>query len=280
VVSIRDEGGPTLQALAWQSSAPRARLVIVHGLGEHAGCYQDLAEWVGRALEIDVLAVSLRGHGGSQGRRGYAASLDALADDVRSALRATARPSDLPTYLLGHSMGGLLSLLVGAEAGARVDGLILSNPFLRMRMKPPRLKLMAGQILRRCAPFVTLSGRLPADWLSSDPSEQARRRRDPLVHSRVSAPIYFGMVERGAELLAHPERVIRPSLWIVGGRDPIIDSRATCEFVARLPPEQARLALFESMLHEPFHELGRERAFTEVAVWIDGQLARHSASRC
>src|SRR5579883_1505703 len=110
-VTITSLDGTPLKAWYWSRPGPRALLVIAHGFGEHGGCYRHVAEVLGPALEIDILAPDFRGHGRSPGPRGVVRSYDDLVADLDAALKwAEAHRPGLPQYVLGHSTGGQVLL--------------------------------------------------------------------------------------------------------------------------------------------------------------------------
>src|SRR2546421_730430 len=85
-VAIPAAGGLTLRGWHWTRPSPRGVLVVAHGFGEHAGCYHHVAEALGPALEIDLVAPDLRGHGRSPGRRGVVGDYGELVSDLRAAV--------------------------------------------------------------------------------------------------------------------------------------------------------------------------------------------------
>src|SRR5687768_2322647 len=128
---------------AWQSDdepPPRAVVLIVHGLGEHASRYDHVARQL-LAWGFAVRAYDQRGHGESGGARGGLGSeallledLAEVVDDTRQrALRLprTGKPDHpLPLILLGHSLGGLVVGRFVSLQVRPVDGLVMSSPAL------------------------------------------------------------------------------------------------------------------------------------------------------
>jgi pimeloyl-ACP methyl ester carboxylesterase len=104
------------------SGTGKAPLLFVHGLGHGAWCWE---HWLDAAADAGhpVAAVSLRGHGGSQGRL-RTALLRQYVDDVVEA--ATALPR--PPVLVGHSMGGLVVQRVLARYAAPAAVLVAPVP--------------------------------------------------------------------------------------------------------------------------------------------------------
>ena len=111
---------------------------------------------VGPAAGVDFVAVDLRGHGRSPGRRGVVQHYDELTADLTAAFEWTGRERPgLPRFVLGHSNGGQVALRAALDprVGPAIDGLILSNPSLRLSVQVPGYKLRLGRFLLRRAPL-------------------------------------------------------------------------------------------------------------------------------
>ena len=272
-VQVKAPNGVVLAGRWWRRTHSRGAMIIAHGFGEHGGTYRHIAEVLGPALDIDVIAVNLRGHGRSPGRRGFVRNYGELTDDLTSVVEWVAqRKPDLPRFLLGHSNGGQVALRFAVENRSHVDALIISNPALRIVLPIPPHKLRLGKLLQKYAPWITLRSDFQADLLTRDPAVQQAHRSDPLRHNRISAPLFFGMVEGGAMLLARAGEVQTPLLMIVGGQDSVVDPAAAREFFDRVAIEDKMLLLYPKMLHEPLNELGREQVFEDVIRWLEPRL--------
>jgi alpha-beta hydrolase superfamily lysophospholipase len=277
-VTLPAADGTTLKGWFWERPNPRGGLVLSHGLGEHAGCYRHVAETLGPALGIDVLAFDYRGHGRSPGRRGRVRFYDDLTLDLRGALAwYEQQHPGLPQFVLGHSNGGLVALRTILAGGVELAGLILSNPALRLAMPVPTLKRWAGFVLRRVAPGVTLNSALPVEMLTRDLEHLEERLNDPLRHSRISAPLYFGMVEGGSLVLAGAAGIRTPVLLVLGGADPVIDPQTSREFFDRLGSPDKTLRVYPEMLHEPLNELDSDLVLGDLAAWLSARLGSHPA---
>jgi alpha-beta hydrolase superfamily lysophospholipase len=272
-IEVKAADGLMLRGRWWRRAEPRGVISIAHGFAEHGGTYRYVAEWLGPALDLDVIAVDFRGHGRSPGRRGFVRRYEDLVDDLACALEwAGKQQSDIPRFLLGHSNGGQVALRLALQRRAPVQGLIISNPALRIAMPIPPYKLKLGKWLLRHAPWITLRGDTRVERLTRDPEIQRAHRADPLRHRRMSAPLFFGMVEGGAMLMARAGDIRAPIVLLVGGQDPVTDPVAAREFYDRLRSEDKTLLLYPKMLHEPLNELGRDQVLDDLARWIEPRL--------
>jgi alpha-beta hydrolase superfamily lysophospholipase len=272
-IEVGAAGGLMLRGRWWRRAEPRGAIVIAHGFGEHGGTYGYVAESLGRMLDVDIIAVDLRGHGRSPGRRGVVRRYEDLTDDLACVLDWAARTRpDVPRLLLGHSNGGQVALRVALDGQGAFDGLIISNPALRIAVPIPPHKLKLGRFLLRYAPWVTLRSELQVDRLTRDPEIQRAHLADRLRHSRMSAPLFFGLVEGGEMLMARAGEIRTPIVMLIGGQDPVVDPAAARELYDRLGSEDKTLLLYPKMLHEPLNELGREQVLEDVARWIEPRL--------
>ena len=124
--------------LVWQSwtpVSPRGVIVIIHGLAEHSGRYRETAQFLS-ANGWAVFACDLRAHGLSPNPpKAGRVHVDRFEDYFRDVDALTGLASEkhreLPLYLLGHSMGGLISIRYALEKPAGLAGVTISEAVLR-----------------------------------------------------------------------------------------------------------------------------------------------------
>lgn len=272
-LTVTVRGGRRLRGRWWRRDRPAGAIVVAHGFGEHGGLYAHVAEALGEALDVDVIAHDFHGHGRSPGRRGVVRRYEDLVDDLRAvASWARLHYAGAPLFVLGHSNGGQVALRYALDRPEGLDGLIVSNPFIRLAMRVPRYKLGLGRLLLRIAPWATLRAFDSSPGENLDPAVRQAMLRDDLRHNRINPPFYFGMVD-GGELLLQRARGLRvPLLMVVGGDDPIVDPASVREFFDEAGVEDKTLMLYPSMSHEPLNEPGRDRVVGDVVRWLAPRL--------
>lgn len=242
---------------AQKPGSPEQDVLIVHGLAEHAGRYQHVAQALSLA-GFRVSIVELRGHGQSGGRRGFVSRWSDYTADVRAAVALC------PTQpvLVAHSMGGLVSLDAIRE-GVAVKKIALSNPLLGVAVKPPRLKVLAAGTLSRFWPTLALGNELSSDWLSRDKSVGAAYDKDPMVYKTLT-PRWFTEMN-GALERVHAARFSLPMALFYSLTDPITDARAAKALVER---NGGMTKEYPGMLHEIFNEIGKEQVLADLCAWV------------
>lgn len=260
--------------------APRAVVVIVHGLGEHAWRYDRLATELTEA-GFAVRAFDQRGHGDSAGKRGCLPTQDALVKDLEAFVddtRATVcQRFNTPLVLMGHSMGGLVCALWAARRQALtpfhalpVDALLLSSPALDAGLNVWQRALLAT--LPSWLPHVTLPNGLDPALLSRDPDVVDAYLADPLVHDRISPLLGRFIAEGGPEVMQHAPQWRVPTLLMYAGCDGLVNPQGSRRFAQCTPIGVVQSLCLEDFFHEIFNEVHREEALEALFNWLDGRF--------
>lgn len=275
---------------AWQqdhSLPPRAVVLIVHGLGEHASRYDHVAQQL-MSWGFAVRAYDQRGHGESGGARGGLSSEALLLDDLAEVvddtrLRAPRLPQatgpdqaekPLPLILLGHSLGGLV---VGrfVSLGMRpVDGLVLSSPALDPGLSAFQKLLLA--VLPVVAPNLRVNNGLNPAYLSHDPEVVRKYQADPLVHAKISARLASFIASAGPATVAAAYNWVTPTLLMYAGADKLVDPAGSRAFAAAAAGGPGAKVLtvkcFDELHHEIFNELDSAPVFAALKAWLDARF--------
>jgi len=267
--------GARLAVYRWPVERPRAQVVIVHGLAEHAERHGGLAaEASGKG--VAVWALDLRGHGRSPGPRAFVPDYATLVADVAALVdRAKEEHPGAGVTLFGHSMGGAIALQLALRHAASLAALALSAPFLVDGARRPAWVRPLGYALARTLPRAP-AVRIDAGAISRDQAEVARYRSDPLVHhGAVPARSAVTLDAGGKELLAAAPGLRVPTLVLHGEEDRVahVDgSRALARASSAV-----RLVTIPGGYHELHHEPPGSgvpaRVRAETLAWVE----RHAA---
>lgn len=246
----------------------RGVVLLVHGLGEHAGRYEELARRM-NAWGFAVRGYDQYGHGESGGVRGGLPTENRLVDDLVDVLASTRARMQrgTPLLLLGHSMGGLVAARLVAQGLAHVDGLVLSSPALDAGLNAWRR--LQVDVLSTIAPNLRVGNGLDPAWLSHDPRVVRAYRQDRLVHDRISGRLAHFIVAGGAATLAQAPQWQVPTLLLYAGDDKLVSPRGSRAFAKAAPSRVVTAHCFEQHYHEIFNELDREPVYAQLRQWLD-----------
>lgn len=282
----RPEGVARVDELSirWQGwlpdGEPRAILLIVHGLAEYSGRYGEFVEYF-LARGVACYALDLRGHGHSDGKRVHADSFDDYRRDVEAVRRVVVeRHPDLPFFLVGHSMGGVVVLRNVLLDPSGLDGAIVSSPGLAAHpgVRPPLPIRLLARLLVRIAPRLQVPSGLPAKYVSRDPQVVADYEADPLVTKTASSGWYHAMLAAQREVRSRPADLALPLLLMQSGDDRLVDPEATEDWADAAPDDRVTYRRWNGLYHEMFHEPEKEYVFAFTEEWLERRLAAGTAA--
>ncbi|MEI8168500.1 MAG: lysophospholipase [Rhodoferax sp.] len=249
----------------------RGVVLLVHGLGEHAGRYDALARQL-NDWGFAVRGYDQYGHGESGGVRGGLPTdtrlLDDLADIVDSSRVRMAR--ETPLILLGHSLGGVVAAQFVALAIRPVDALVLSSPALDAGLN--RFQKWMLSVLPKIAPNLRVGNGLNPAFLSHDPAVVAAYQADKLVHDRISGRLARFIDDTGPAILARAATWFMPTLLLYAGADRLVNPAGSRAFAEVAPKQTVTTRCFESLYHEVFNEPQSAAVYAELKKWLDARF--------
>ena len=258
-LTFPSSGGVTLYAEAYvPPRPPSAVAVMVHGYAEHCGRYREVANTlVGAGLA--ALGYDYRGHGRASGRRGHIDAWSEYHDDLDAAItQARTLAPGKRVLLVAHSNGSLITLRALTDSDRRPDvaGMVISSPFLALRLQVPPAKILLARGMSKVFPTFSQKNDLRVEDLTSDRDKQAARIADTLCHDVASARWFTEARDAQAHVLRQAANLTLPSLWVIGSDDPIADPTVSEPLARRL--HGAEVHLLRGFKHEVWNE--RERA--------------------
>lgn len=265
--------GDNLAVQDWylpHGARPRAAVLVVHGLGEHAGRYDRFAHVLNRWGFV-VRSYDQYGHGDSDGVRGGLPHPTRLLDDLADLVESTRlRNPGVPLVLVGHSLGGLVAASFVARTLMTVDALVLSSPALATRLSAVQKMLMA--VVPRIAPNLTVSSGIDAHDISHDARVVQAYLNDPRVHDRISGRLARFITEEGELVRLRAPGWKVPTLLMYAGEDRLVDPEGSRAFAAAAPRQFVAARCFEGLYHEIFNELDSEPVYAMLREWLDARF--------
>ncbi len=272
---LKSKDGIDFFVRGWEpETKPKGVVALVHGLGEHTGRYEHVARAMTEA-SYALVGFDLRGHGKSGGVRGHFPSLDAVMQDIKDFFAfLTARYPDLPQFLYGHSLGGLLVLTYALKNKPKLKGVIATGAGLRSQIHDQKMKILMAKVLGSLAPSSLIASGLETAAISRDPKIVDVYVHDPLVHDRIS--LGFGKTGLTATdyVWSHAEEFSVPLLIMHGSADRITYSHGSESFskLASKNNKDITLKLWDGLYHEVHNEPEKEQVIQFMIDWLDRHL--------
>ncbi len=253
-------------------SAAKATLVIVHGLGSHSGLFKPLADRL-VAENYCVYAFDLRGHGRSEGQRGYINRWDEYRQDLQQFVNWVQwQEGDRPCYVMGHSLGGAIALDYSLQFPDAVDGLILTAPAVSTQGISP-FKLKVGRFLSWAYPRFSLNTGLRQRQPSTrDAAINQAYDQDPLRHSQGTARLSTEFFKINQQTWQRLPELEFPLLILQGEADRVAPATVTRDFFGKLEGENKRLYLYPDGYHDIWNDINREQVVGDLIAWLKKQV--------
>lgn len=245
----------------------KAAVLMVHGLGEHSGRYEHVG---GRLAELgyDAVMCDNRGFGGSGGKRAYVDSFAQFLDDVEDQL-AEVRSLGLPTVLLGHSLGALISSSYAATDRPQPDALVLSGPPLGYQLEgSDKMLKVAGPMIRRFRPTYEVRSEWDATVFAEDISVGETFLLDPLRVDFMTISLALETIGQIDRMQTQVSNISIPTWVGHGGVDKIVPVWASEPFE---PVADVR-KVYDGLGHEILNEPVGLDIVDEMSGWIETTL--------
>jgi len=251
---------------------PKGAAVILHGYCEHLLRYGHVVERL-TAEGFNCYLLDHRGHGKSDGQRAAVINFEEYLNDLDIFMKKVrSRYSEGPIVMIGHSMGGLIAANYMLSRKPEMAGVVLSSPYLGLKLALPAWKEMLGSTVSRFLPRVSLKSELDPYLLTHDEAIVQEYISDPAVPKVANVRWFTEAAERQDYCMTHASEWNWPSVFMHGGDDRIADPQATRKLHAAVGKEDVELKIWEGMYHEIFNEVDRKKVLDVLAKWMIAQV--------
>lgn len=243
----------------------KATIIIVHGLAEHLGRYDDIAGVLNK--EFNVIRYDQRGHGHSSGENTFYSNVDEITDDLGAIVKYVKNLlPEQKLFVIGHSMGGYTAALYGTKFPGTIDGYITSGALTRYNHE-----LFAGIPV----------GLDSNDYVKNELGEGLCSTEIVLKHYVEDAlnkkQISVGLIrtiEKGIDYLKLEAGDFKdPVLILHGKNDGLVAVLDSEQFHDEISSEDKELIIYPDLQHEIFNEFRKkDEIFETIISWINARL--------
>jgi len=261
-LSTRSDDGTPIRLARWNEQGQRD-LLIAHGFSEHIGRYHHIGKFFADH-GWRVTALEFRGHGKSGGKKGHVDQWIHFNEDLQAAMGTVGRPM----ALVGHSLGGLISLWsMMYPLTPEVRCVALSNPLLGLVDTPSRRRVLFAKIAARIVPKMIISRESNPERLSRDQQVVEAYRNDPLVSSAVTVRLGQQTVTALQTVNDYAPKYNYPLRLMLGGADSVCCPVQAQEFASKYGGK-IDTVIYEQCFHELFNEPEKEEILNETVQWL------------
>lgn len=265
--------GLEMYSQAWLPAGKVKGVVcLVHGVGEHIGRYEPDGEALGAAGYL-LAGFDQRGFGRSEGVRGHTPSLKAYLDDIDLFLaEIMQRFPNIPRFLYGHSMGGILVLAYTPLRNPAIAGVIATGPGLKTSIEKQKIKVMLAKLMGKLLPTLTMDSGVDTPLICRDPKVVENYIHDPLVHRWVTASWGKSMLEGIKIAYEKAPAFPLPLLLMHGTKDEVAYSTGSQKFADLAPKDKVTLRMWDGFMHELHTDPEKAEVFKVMIDWLNENI--------
>uniref|UniRef100_A0A8D0AYU4 Monoglyceride lipase n=2 Tax=Salvator merianae TaxID=96440 RepID=A0A8D0AYU4_SALMN len=258
------------------ATMPRGLVFVAHGAGEHCCRYDDLAQML-TGNSFFVFAHDHVGHGQSEGDRMVVSDFHVFVRDALQHIDLMRKDHPgLPVFLLGHSMGGAISILTACERPNDFSGMVLISPLVVASpdVATP-IKVFAAKVLNLLLPNLSL-GSIDPNVVSRNKKEVESYTSDPLVHhGGMKVSFVIQLLNAIAKIERCLPKLTLPILVLHGIPDKLCDIKGSYLLMDTASSQDKTLKVYDEAYHALHKELPEvtTSVFKEIQTWIGQKLS-------
>jgi acylglycerol lipase len=263
----------------WQSwlpkTEPRAILVIIHGYNDHSGRFMNIINYfVPKGFAI--YGLDQIGQGKSEGKRVYVQKFEDYTITLQFFLRMVRNMQPgKPIFLVGYSMGGLVTSIYILDNQKELAGAILIGPLVKVPEHVTSFTIFIGKILSAFFPKVGLLA-TKDEAISKDQAVVDTYKLDPLTyHGKMTARLAAELLKAMIRLSKEGSKITLPVLILQGAADRLGDPEGAQMLFYHIQSEDKQIKLYQGLYHEIFNEPEREMVFADMGEWLNRQIGRN-----
>ncbi len=247
---------------------PAAVLLLVHGLGGHSGRWGFLGEYLQRS-GISSYAIELKGFGETEGPIGHIDSFNTYYKDIRSLRDVISQENPgRKIFLVGESLGGLISFAEATRAPELFNGLILISPAFANRLKFSIYRYLRIFFAMLFDPGKRFHMPFGSAMCTRDGEFQKVMDSDPREHRVASARLLYNTLSAQTRAVTGKPDMAIPVLFLLAGEDKLVDPGMSERVFTRLKANDKNIIVYPDMYHALPIDSGREEVFEDILEWI------------
>ncbi len=257
----------------WACLYPNAVFLLVHGLGAFSGGWDFFSDFF-LQHNISSYGIELKGFGETKELRGHIDSFDTYFHDIQR-LRdiIKAENEGRKVFLVGESMGGLISFLLAGLRPGLFDGLICISPAFASRLKFSLLEYIEIYSSMVLNPKKQFHMPFNSEMCTRDIDYQKVIDTDERGHRLATAKLLLNIILGQVRADSLKDKIEIPVLFLIAGRfDKLIDPDKARKVFNSLETKDKEIIQYPEMHHTLPVDLGRQKLFEDILEWVDKRI--------
>ncbi|WP_413289694.1 bifunctional alpha/beta hydrolase/class I SAM-dependent methyltransferase [Bdellovibrio sp. HCB337] len=259
----------------WQPNDINSKkaVIVIHRGHEHSGRLQEIVDGLNLS-DTWMFAYDGRGHGKTEGPRGYAPDFSYLVKDLDTFAKFVSQKHGIPMEnitVVANSVGAVVASTWVHDYAPRIRAMVLAAPAFRVKLYVP-FALPGLRLLNLVKNPAFISSYVKSRMLTHDPVEARRYNEDPLITRDISVNILIGLFDASTRVLAGAGTITTPTMVLSAGKDFVVEVGVQKKFFDALGTSNKYMKIFKNFYHGVFYEKGREEGFKLAGAFIQNAM--------
>jgi len=265
--------GKELFYRAWLPVAPQTDkcFILLHRGHEHSARLQHIVDGLNMP-DVPMFAMDARGHGRTEGPRGYSPSVARSVLDLDEFVKhiCTTYHIDITNIMLiAQSISAVYASAWVHDYAPHIRGMVLASPAFSIKLYVPFAceGISLWQKIRGQHFFV--SSYVNAKFLTHDPARQESYNTDPLISKAIASNILLEIAQLGKRIVADARAIYTPTQVFISGSDVVVHHTPQHKFYERLSSPIKEKHVMEGFYHDTLGEQNRALVFDKMRTFIE-----------
>lgn len=271
---FKTKSGDKLYYRSWRSSEQKGIIIGIHGMAAHSAYYILVADYLINE-NLSVIGLDLKHHGKSSGRKGDLKKFEDCVDQLHEFILSIKNNNpNTPIFLMGQSMGSIISINYSIKYPKIIQGLILTSPGVKSNfnlslgdvLKLPLLLLV--YLFHKGARVINVGDR--SERGTRVPLRKQYQEEDTLRIQKISPRYLIGLLKWKKKSFKNAKNLSHPVHILLGTEDKILSVEGVKEFFNLIPVKEKKLTVIEGGYHSLFSDpaMIQQGGWKKLKAWL------------
>ncbi|MHA1147698.1 MAG: alpha/beta fold hydrolase [Promethearchaeota archaeon] len=250
-------------------------IIAIHGMGAHSEYYIQVAD---QLIEegITIYALDVKHHGHSTGRKGDLKDFKEILNHIYEfTIKIRGLNPNLPIFMMGLSMGGMLTVNYSVKYPDELSGIILMAPAVSSNFKLKvsdiaKLPLLIfAFLIIKGKPIVNTEKR--GGLTTRNPLREKYQNHDDYRIKKVSVRFLFNMAKWVKKAFNNAKNISHPIIIFQGTADQLVSPEGVKEFFNNILIKDKEFVCLKDAYHSLYSDFAMEKqgGWEKLRNWIN-----------
>ncbi|MBI6548253.1 bifunctional alpha/beta hydrolase/class I SAM-dependent methyltransferase [Xenorhabdus lircayensis] len=244
-------------------------IIIFHRGHEHSGRVQHVVDELALP-DVPMFAWDARGHGKTEGTRGYSPSMGTSIRDVDEFVKFIASKYDIAMeniVVIGQSVGAVLVSAWVHDYAPKIRAMILAAPAFDIKLYVP-FAVQGLQLMQKARGIFFVNSYVKAKFLTHDEARIVSYNSDPLITREIAVNILLELYQTAERVVKDARAITLPTQIFISGNDYVVNHKPQHQFYQQLNTPLKEKHVMEGFYHDTLGEKNRHLAFEKIRAFI------------